>query len=405
MRILYCVQRYGADIVGGSEAACRQFAEQLVRRGHQVEVVTSCAQNYSDWADSYEPGTQVLNGVVVHRLSVVAPRDQVLFGAAHRRLIESSGVGHSYEHHRWARLIGPDLVGYEKWLLDNYRRFDVAVFMTYMFTTTTLGLMTLAGLLPTVLQPTAHDEAVARASFFQYLFRLPDAFMFFTPEERQTVTDLYAIEPDGEVTGIGLEQWDNQSAIPSHAPGNGLVRGEYLACIGRLDRSKGVPELIKFFAQWKETRSSRLRLVLAGEKLVDLPSHPDVVVLGFLSEEDKHDVIENCLAMVQPSYFESFSIILCESWLHGRPALVQGNCNVLRGQAMRSNGAVPYRGYAEFAEALDWLDSHRELAGVVGEQGRSYVESSYQWPVVVSRVEMTLQRAIEIFARRPVHQQ
>ena len=56
MRLLYSVQRYGPEIIGGSEAACRSFAEQLAARGHQVEVVTSCARAYTDWANEYEPG-------------------------------------------------------------------------------------------------------------------------------------------------------------------------------------------------------------------------------------------------------------------------------------------------------------------------------------------------------------
>ena len=54
MRLLYVVQRYGDDIVGGSEAACRQFAEALSNAGHSVEVVTSCARSYVTWEDSYQ---------------------------------------------------------------------------------------------------------------------------------------------------------------------------------------------------------------------------------------------------------------------------------------------------------------------------------------------------------------
>ena len=57
MRLLYAVQRYGDDIVGGSEAACRQFAEALTYAGHSVEVITSCARSYVTWEDSYEEGT------------------------------------------------------------------------------------------------------------------------------------------------------------------------------------------------------------------------------------------------------------------------------------------------------------------------------------------------------------
>ena len=55
MKILYLVQRYGAEIVGGSESACREFAEHLVGLGHEVEVLTSCARDYVEWANYYPP--------------------------------------------------------------------------------------------------------------------------------------------------------------------------------------------------------------------------------------------------------------------------------------------------------------------------------------------------------------
>jgi len=39
------------------------FAERLVARGHEVDVLTSCAHDYVDWADEYPAGTEVINGV------------------------------------------------------------------------------------------------------------------------------------------------------------------------------------------------------------------------------------------------------------------------------------------------------------------------------------------------------
>ena len=56
MRLLYVVQRYGETIAGGAEQHCREMAERMARRGHEVEVATTCAQSYVDWADAYEPG-------------------------------------------------------------------------------------------------------------------------------------------------------------------------------------------------------------------------------------------------------------------------------------------------------------------------------------------------------------
>ena len=76
MKLLYLVQRYGPQVVGGSEAACRAFAEQLAQRGHEVDVLTSCAKRYTDWANELPPGTSEEAGVTVHRLPVVKPRDE-----------------------------------------------------------------------------------------------------------------------------------------------------------------------------------------------------------------------------------------------------------------------------------------------------------------------------------------
>ena len=63
MRILYVVQRYGETIAGGAEQHCREMAERMARRGHHVEVATTCARSYVDWADEYEPGRTTVDGV------------------------------------------------------------------------------------------------------------------------------------------------------------------------------------------------------------------------------------------------------------------------------------------------------------------------------------------------------
>ena len=79
MKLLYVIQRYGDQIVGGSESACRHFAEWLVARGHEVDVLTSCAHDYVDWADEYPAGIEIINGVTIHRFPVVEPRKDKLF--------------------------------------------------------------------------------------------------------------------------------------------------------------------------------------------------------------------------------------------------------------------------------------------------------------------------------------
>ena len=400
MRILYVVQRYGETIVGGSEAACRQFAEHLVSRGHEVDVLTSCAHDYVDWADEFEPGTQMVNGVTVHRLPVVRPRDADRFGRLHSWMMHRPFSAPLFEQQRWSSLMGPELQGQRTWLFERAHTYDVVVFMTYLYTTTTQGLPMVAGRAPTILQPTAHDEPPAYVSLYQSVFRQPDAFLFFTPEEREVVERLYKVDIHGHTIGIGLDSGVERGQGRRFRDRHGLGDDPYLVYVGRLDQSKGVGELLGYFDAYKRRNGGNLKLVLAGSGPIGIPDRDDIIGTGFLGEQEKRDVIAGSLALVQPSYFESFSIVLCEAWVEGRPALVQGKSEVLRGQAIRSGGAIPYEGFAEFEASVSHLIENPRIADGMGASGREYVEKNYDWSVVLDRFEATLQLARSRFAER-----
>ena len=402
MRLLYVVQRYGDDIVGGSEAACRQFAEALSNAGHSVEVVTSCARSYVTWEDSYEEGTTNINGVLVHRLRVIEPRKPERFGPTDQWLMSENSSPLRFEHERWARLMGPDVLGFRTWMIDNAHRFDAAIFMTYLYSTATSGIPAIAGRIPVVFQPTAHDEPPLRIPLFEATFGLADAFMFFTPEERIVVEERFRSKPIGTVVGIGIEMNPPCSEVEEFREKFDLEKNPYLVYVGRLDPMKGVKQLCEFFVELKNQYPSSLKLVLAGDPMVELPEHKDIVITGFLEESLKHAAIKGSLALVQSSYFESFSIVLCEAWVQNRPALVQGASTVLRGQAMRSNGAIPYEGYAEFEQAVMMFLENPQLADEMGINGRRYVERQYEWSNVISNVEATLELAKAQFKERTI---
>ena len=62
--------------------------------------------------------------------------------------------------------------------------------------------------------------------------------------------------------------------------------------------------------------------------------HPDIVVTGTVSEADKWDILAGAQVMVNPSAYESFSLVLLEAWILGVPVLVNA---VVR----RHHGALP----------------------------------------------------------------
>ncbi|MGI8792438.1 MAG: glycosyltransferase family 4 protein [Acidimicrobiales bacterium] len=398
MRLLYVSPRYGLEVAGGAELQCRQFATRLAERGHDVHVVTTCATNYVDWADVYEPGVSELDGVTVHRLRVRAPREDRTFGPLNARVPWGTKPMPLYLQEEWMRMQGPDVGGFADWLETNALDFDVVSCVPYLYDTTWVALRTLAGRVPTLLHPATHDEPPLYLPLFDIMFRLASAFAFFTEEERDLVAKRFDLSVPSSIVGIGadLDRTGDPAAFRAKF---GVGDDPYLLFVGRLDPGKGSLELYDFFAAYKERNPSPLKLVFLGDPVRPVDPHPDMTVTGFVADQVKDDAMAGCLGLVQPSFFESFSRVLTEAWAHRRPALVQGRCEVLRGQCMRSGGGIPYWGFPEFEAALDLLVEHPKLRDELGRRGRHYVEDRYDWEHVLDGYEHLLVETASLAGR------
>jgi len=388
------VQRYGEQVAGGAELCCRHYATRLAARGHEVEVLTTCALSYVDWANALPAGTESIGGVTVHRRPVAWPRDNRLFGFLNARTVAGRKPVPLYLQQEWMRAQGPLVADLVPWLAERAAGYDTLVFFTYLYYTTWAGLPVAAGLAPTVLHPTAHDEPPLYLPLFDGVMRLPHAFGFLTEEEGELMRRRFRVERPSEVVGIGvdLEAAGDEAAFREAF---GLGDRPYVVYVGRLDPHKGTDELYDYFEAYKRRNGGPLALVVVGEPVKPAPRRDDLVVTGFVGEEVKRGALEGALALVHPSYFESFSMVLTEAWAQRRPALVQGRCAVLDGQARRSGGALPYRGFAEFEAALDLLAGDAALRRELGEAGRRYVEERYPWDKVLERYEALLALAAD----------
>jgi glycosyltransferase involved in cell wall biosynthesis len=398
VRILFIVQRYGAEVAGGSEAACRSVAERLAEFGHEVEVATSRARSYVDWADHYPEGATTINGVTVNRFSVRAPRVDRTFAPIHHRAMHDRRLPLHAETD-WLRLQGPDLPDLLPWVRANAERFDVAVLFTYLYPTTALTLPAIAALLPTVIVPTAHDEPPMEMRVFDEPVRSADAMVCLTPEELEVLRRRFRFDPEVEVIGLGVDVHPVADASRFRAK-YGLGELPYLLFLGRLDPGKGSDELYRYFVEFRRTHPHLLKLVIVGEPVSMPAPHPDVIITGFVDEQTKLDATAGAMLFVQPSYFESFSLALCEAWVVRVPALVQGHCEVLVGQARRSGGGIPYTSYAEFSAAVEHLFDDEPLRRQMGENGRQYVLDNYQWGDLNHRWERFLGSVIHRHSAR-----
>lgn len=406
MRLLFVVQRYGPDIVGGSERCCLEFAERLAARGHEVHVATSCATGYFTWANRYPPSSGELNGVMVHRFETPAPRDNRTFEPYNQLITNGPEEPSPGAADLWSRLLGPMLVGFRTWLSDNAGRFDVVIPFTYLYRPTFDALDVCRGLVPTLFHPLAHNEAYLGVSFFDEMFSWASAFAFNVEEEAALVDRRFGpgtITPsNSEIIGIGTELAGPSTGVAFRERFE-LGDERYVLYVGRIDPDKGVGELVDAHARYAVGADRPARLVFIGERAATSPDLDDALVTGFLDRELIDSAMAGMTALVQPSHNESFSMVLVEAWGHRRPAVVQGGCDVLAGQARRSGGAAVYRNAEEYAAAVSLLIDDADLADRMGDAGYDYAVKRYEWAGLLDRYEGLLGRVRG--ENRPAHGQ
>jgi len=385
MRLACVVHRYGADIAGGSETHCRHLAEHLAA-SHDVTVLTSCAKDHVTWKNVYPPGESVAGCVRVRRFPTARQRSIGRFTDASALAFSRSAS--EADQREWFRENGPDVPGLLSYLSAHGGEFDRILFWAFRYAETYFGLPLVAD--RAILVPTVEDDSVIGLSVLPRFFSLPAGFVFLTPEEQTLVAKRIGGPLAASVViGTGL---DPVVAAPS--PARSLeslgVRRPFMLYLARVDPNKGCEALLRYFPRFQEAHSDPVQLVLAGPANMPIPHHPQVLPLGFVDDATREALLAEAGCLVVPSRYESLSMVLLEAWNHGRAALVNGRCDVLRGQALRANGALYYRDYDEFAHSAGRLLSDADLARRLGRQGLDYVDREYRWPQVLAKLSRLL---------------
>jgi glycosyltransferase involved in cell wall biosynthesis len=339
-----------------------------------VDVITTCAIDYDRWANAYPPGSSELNGVRVHRFAVDRQRDPRRFQALTARVLKEPHDLQAQLGWMWQQ--GPISSGLQRFIADGRDRYDAFIFFTYLYATTYYGLQ----LVPhkALLVPTAHDEPTIYLDVFRSVFNLPRYIIFNTEVERQLVQRIFANQHiPSAVVGTGIDVPSDVSAARFRTQ-YGLT-SDFAVYVGRVDQSKNVQELIDYFLSFRASDDRDLKLVIMGKGSLPLPKHPDILPLGFVSEQEKFDGIQAASVLIVPSKYESLSMAVLDAWRVGTPVLVNGDCEVLRQQCRLAQGGLWYQSREEFAAALRLLLNRPDVRHSLAASGRTYAETAYAW--------------------------
>ena len=389
-KILFVVQRYGLEVNGGAELHCRQLAERL-KDEYDVSVLTTCAIDYVTWKNEYKEGIEHINGVKVIRKKVDFERNQKKFNKISAKLNnEKDNINLGIE---WQEAQGPHSSELIKYLEDHKDNYDVIIFLTYLYYTTYFGLKVAPE--KSILIPTAHDEPPIYYSIFNETFNLPKAILYSTTTERDFVNKRFKNDYiESDIVGLGVDINENAQDIDLEKTFD--IKDDYVVYIGRIDESKGCKEMFEYFLEYKKIYNSNLKLVLAGKSAMEIPGNKDIVTLGFVSEDEKVNLIRKSKLLILPSKFESLSLSTLEAMYLKVPVLLNGKCEVLKQHAILSNGGLYYENKWEFIETLDYLIRNSKIAERMGENGRKYVDVNYKWDVIIEKLKKNIENLIMI---------
>ena len=378
-RVAFVVQRYGTEVVGGAESHCRAYAESLTEL-YDVDVLTSCALDYTTWANHYPEGVSTLRGVTVHRFAAVGSRSPD-FDRWWKVWQQRPRTAH--DELRWVFEQGPVLPGLLAALAARRDDYDLFIFFTYLYFPTVMGLRLVAD--KSILVPTANPgESPLFFRIFRDLFTLPQFLIYCTDEERDYCHRFFGnARVPHEVLGVGFE------TIVSEDPGcfrrqHGLDE-PYLLFLGRIGSGKGCELLVQDFLQ-AQARGSAMHLVFAGTLEMALPPHPRIHHVGVIDGVMKRDALCGASAIVAPSPWDCLSIMACEAWAAGRPVLVTAKSPVVSSLCRRSGGGAAYRDADELAQLMNRLLADPEWAAQLGRRGREFLLRHYGRDAVSQRL-------------------
>lgn len=424
MKIAFIVQRYGTEILGGSEYHCRLIAERLAPK-HHVEVLTTCAQDYITWKNEYAEGPDRVRGVTVRRFANARMRDieafnrysEWIFNAPHTRDDEME----------WLKQQGPWCPALLEYLERHHQQYDVLIFMTYLYAPTVLGVRIAPH--KSILVPTAHDEPAIHLDIYKEMFSAPAAIAYNTEVERRFLTTHFSIRAvEEETVGCGVElpqaavyqrdrgedaapepppEEDASEPVPDeeqppsyrpHLAGRGVLfkrrhrlHGAMALYGGRIDAGKGCEELIEYFSTYVQ-EGGDASLVLMGVKLMPLPEEPFLHFAGRLPDNERLQALEAATVVVVPSPYESLSLLALEAFAVGTPILANARSEVLVDHCQKSNAGLYYADRDEFVESLRLLVADHRLRAAMGRNGRAYVRRNYRWDVIISKYERMFAR-------------
>ena len=406
--IAFVVVRYGLNINGGAEYHCRMLAERLTN-DYNVEVLTTCVDNYRTGENLEFKEKEIIYKVIVRRFKTNPTHPELenfykkkakpayklrrFLYKCHFLAIASYffPIWHFKEKEELEALgsqvfHSPALFNFIKENKDNYKAIiPITIDYSHVYYTT------LYAPEKTIVIPTMHYHKTAFRSTLTQVFTKAAYIAFNTTAEQKLARKIFGMHmAPHSIVSVGIELSAPSDWAVTQEKYN--LPDEYMLYVGRVDQGK-LNNVYTYFLNYKKVYpNSDLKFVLVGKQYSDPFNHPDIIYTNFVEEQEKISIIQHAKIVINPSLYESLSLILLEAMALKKAMLVNGNCNVLKEHCHKSNNAaLYYTNEKSFIDKLHMLDSSTNLRLEMGEKGYSYVNSNYDWNIIMNKLKHVIE--------------
>lgn len=380
----FVVPWYGDTIPGGAEMELRGLTKHLQASGIELEILTTCVECFnSDWNKNfYKPGVYTEGGIKVRRFKV-DKRNTKKFDAINYKLMNDIKITPEEERTYIDEMVNSKAL--YNYLKDNKDEYSLYVFIPYMFGTTFNGIMAVPE--KSVLIPCFHDESYIYMDIYKEAYEKMAGIIYHANAEYELANRVFDFKNVRQaVLGEGIDTDFTYDANRFREKTG--IKDDFILYAGRKDAGKNIYLLLNYFREYRNRHTdSDLKLVLIGGGDIIIPDDikSEVIDLGYVEKQLKYDACAAALTLCQPSIHESFSLVLMESWLSERPALVHADCAVTSGFARESNSALYFKDYYEFEGCIEYYLNNPDKAAVMGKTGRDFVISNFTWDAIVKK--------------------
>lgn len=372
MKILQVISYFNPKF-GGDVNVCYNLSKQLVRRGHEVTIITT------DYGYNNGFGKDVMNDGI----QVIPFPTAVNFGL----FIYTPSIN------KWLK----DHIGeYDVVHMHNFRSYQNASIVKHSRKNKVPCILQAHGSVLPFFEKTGLKKIYDLVWGRKILENISTAIALCA-NERDQYRKMGIPESKIEIipNGLDLSNFANLPAKGSFRSKYGISEGEQIILyLGRIHKIKGIEQLIDaYIVLIKENK--HLRLVITGPDenyLITIKGKIDAerpeiepIITGPLYGEEKLEAFVDADIYVLPSIYETFPMTVLESWACGTSVIVTEGCLIR--DIVRSAGMVSSSNANELASCISYLLTHDSLRERLGEAGQELVNTQYNYETIIDRLE------------------